>query len=111
MFVALYLDQDNYEFNISLHATRDAAEAALAGLLTTFDIRNTTSGELGPGLPPRERWGELFDASGEGLHLYRIECDGKLAEEIPLSDQRRRVRIRRRSPSRGRRPFQGVIPC
>jgi hypothetical protein len=82
MYLVLFFDQCNYEFNPSLHSSLPNAEAAYAALLRKFIIKP------GETLPPKARWNasELFDDCGEGPHVYRIECGGKLGEEIFLSD-------------------------
>lgn len=78
MYLTLFLDQHNYEFNVSLHSSLAAAEAAFEALMRKFVI---APGET---LPPRTAWGGLCDDCGENPHLYRIECDGELGEEIFL---------------------------
>ncbi|OLB79559.1 MAG: hypothetical protein AUI16_01025 [Alphaproteobacteria bacterium 13_2_20CM_2_64_7] len=91
MYLIHFFDQSNYEFVMSLHSTREAAEAAIADLLQRFKIDHTASGpdcrgeiiSLEP-LPPKARWYELFDDCGEGVHLYLVECDGGAAEQISL---------------------------
>jgi hypothetical protein len=80
MYLVLFLDQRNYKFNISLHSTFEAAEAAYEALLQRFILKP------GAALPPKATWAELCDRDGENPHLYRIECDGELGEEIHLSD-------------------------
>ena len=62
MYVTLYLDQHSYEFNVSLHSTHEAADAAIADLLQRFDIKNTTNsaGEPDAGLPPQGKVGRAF---------------------------------------------------
>jgi hypothetical protein len=80
MYSVLYLEQTNYRFIVSLHSTLAAAEAAFEALLRRFVIAN------GETLPPKADWSELFDEYGESPHLYKIECDGKPAEEISLSN-------------------------
>jgi hypothetical protein len=71
MYLVLFLDQHNYEFNPSLHASRTEAEAAYKALLQRFDCKPCIGG--------------LADDCGEGPHAYRIEADGELGEEIDLS--------------------------
>jgi hypothetical protein len=85
VYLTVYLDE-LCELHVSLHSTRDAAEAAIADLLQRFDIRMTSDGELDRGLPPKEMWGELFDGAGEGIRLLKVTCDGGPAEEISLSE-------------------------
>jgi len=80
MYLVLFLDQHNYEFNVSLHSSLAAAEAAFEALMRRFVI---APGET---LPPKATWVGLCDRCGENPHLYRIECDGELGEEIHLSD-------------------------
>jgi hypothetical protein len=71
MYLVLFLDQqDNYEFITSLHSSLPSAEAAFKALLLRF------------GVNPEDR----CDRCGEEPHIYRIECDGKPAEEIFVSD-------------------------
>jgi hypothetical protein len=72
MYLVLFLDQSNYEFNPSLHASRAEAEAAYKDLLRHFECKPCCGG--------------LADDYGEGPHLYRIECDGEVGKEICLSD-------------------------
>lgn len=38
-----------------------------------------------PAYPPKEKWDELFDDCGEGVHLYLVECDGGPAKQISLN--------------------------
>ena len=71
MYLVLFLDQCNYEFNPSLHASRAEAEAAYKALLQRFDCKPCSGG-------PADDW-------GEGPHVYRLEADGKPGEEIDLS--------------------------
>jgi hypothetical protein len=78
MFIVHFCDQHNYEFYMTLHSTRAAAEAAYEALLRRFVIE----GEL----PPKATWGALCDDCGEGVHIYEIELDGKHAKRISLSD-------------------------
>ena len=70
-----FFDQNNYEFCMSLHTTRAAAEAAVDDLLRHFDIKES----MEPNPTTRD---ELFDSCGEGVQLYRITCDGDPAEKI-----------------------------
>jgi hypothetical protein len=72
MYLVLFLDtqEGNYEFNVSLHSSLPKAEAACEALLLHFDV-NPEDG---------------CDRCGENPHIYRIECDGKPAEEIFISD-------------------------
>ena len=79
MYLVHFFDQDNYEFVMSLHSTRAAAEAAYEALLRHYVI------EDGEDLPPKATWHALSDNNGEGVHLYKIECDGEPAEKISLS--------------------------
>jgi hypothetical protein len=69
MYVTLFFDQHNYEFNISLHSSRARAEAQYKTLLRHFWVKPNVG-----------------DDCGEAPHLYQIECDGELGEEIHLSD-------------------------
>ena len=48
MYLVLFLDQDAYQFVMSLHSTRAAAEAAFEALLRRFVI------EDGEALPPKQ---------------------------------------------------------
>jgi hypothetical protein len=73
MYLVLFLDQCNYEFNPSLHASRAEAEAAYKALLQRFDCKPCCGG--------------LADDYGEGPHIYHLQADGKLGEEINLCDQ------------------------
>jgi hypothetical protein len=79
MYLTLFLDQHRYAFNVALHSSREAAEAAFVDLLRKFVI---APGET---LPPKATWVGLCDDCGENPHLFRIECDGSLGEEIHLS--------------------------
>jgi hypothetical protein len=93
MYIVHFFNQASYEFCMSLHSTRAAAEIAAGEMLQRFGI-NQRSGldfrgeavSLEP-LPPKEKWDELFDCCGEGVHLYRIELDGEPAEKINLSSE------------------------
>jgi hypothetical protein len=80
MYLVLFLDQSNYEFNVSLHSSLTAAEAAFEALMRRFVIKP------GETLPPKATWVGLCDNYGENPHLYRIQCDGEPGEEIRLSD-------------------------
>jgi hypothetical protein len=89
MYLVLFLDANNYEFNVSLHSSLAAAVAAYEALLQRFILKP------GETLPPKAIWGELswekyhdnfVDDCGENPHVYQIQCDGKLGEEIHLSD-------------------------
>lgn len=89
MYLVLFLDQHNYEFNVSLYPNLAAAVAAYEALLRRFVLKP------GATLPPKAIWGELgwekhhdnfVDDCGENPHVYRIQCDGELGEEIHLSD-------------------------
>jgi hypothetical protein len=88
MYIVHYFDQARYELVMSLHSTRAAAEIAAGEMLRRFEV-NQRSGpdfrgeavSLEP-LPPKEQWNELFDDCDEGVHLYRIELDGKPAAKI-----------------------------
>jgi hypothetical protein len=79
MYIVHFFDQANYEFIMSLHSSIEAAEAAFAALLRRFVV------EDGATLPPKADWIGLCDHHGENPHIYKIECDGKPAEEIQLS--------------------------
>jgi hypothetical protein len=70
MYLVLFLDQHNYEFITTLHSTREAAEAAYEALMKRFNVDVET----------------MSDKHGEGPHIYKIECDGKPAEEIGSED-------------------------
>jgi hypothetical protein len=61
MYIVFYLDQ-LCEYHVSLHQTREAAEAAIADLLQRFDIENTMA--------------------GESVHVFYVERDGGPAEEL-----------------------------
>ena len=75
MYLVLFLDQhQNYEFITSLHSSLPSAEAAYEALLLRFGVKPDEEG-CGP-----------CDSCGEAPHIYRIECDGKPAEEIFISD-------------------------
>lgn len=81
MYLVHFFDQNNYEFIMSLHSTRAAAEAAFEALLRRFVIKD------GETLP--ENWREpceLCDECGESPHMYLIECDGKSAELISINE-------------------------
>jgi hypothetical protein len=82
MYLVLFFDQANYDFNVSLHSSLPKAEAEYEVLLREFVIKP------GEPLPPKTSWNatELFDDLGESPHIYRIECDGDLVEEIDLSN-------------------------
>ena len=81
MYLVLFLDQHNYEFNVSLHSSLPSAEAAYKALLLRFGVRPC---DLDGRLPTGEGW-MLMDYVGEAPHIYRIECD-EPAEEISVSD-------------------------
>jgi hypothetical protein len=92
MYLVLFLDQRNYEFVTSLHATRAEAEAAYEAMLRRFSVvKHPQDGPYdiknGKLLPPRGKWDGLFDHYGEGVHLYRIKCDGGSAEEIKIDER------------------------
>jgi hypothetical protein len=70
MYLVLFLDQNNYEFNPSLHTDRAEAEAVYKELVLRFDCKPCLGG--------------FADSCGEGPHLYQIAADGKLGEEIYL---------------------------
>ena len=72
MYLVLFLDQDNYEFNSSLHANLAVAKTAYEDLARRFDVKH-------------HEWGFCDDA-GEAPHIYRIECDGNPGKEIHPSD-------------------------
>jgi hypothetical protein len=78
MYLVLFLDQNNYEFITSLHSTRAGALAAYEAKLRHYVLEGSED------LPPKTTWHVLSDDNGEGVHLYRIECDGGLGEEIFL---------------------------
>lgn len=80
MFLVHFLDQNSYEFVMSLHSTRAAAKAAYEALLRRFVV------EEGQPLPPKGEWDALFDDNGEGVHLYRVTCDGEPAEWIKIEE-------------------------
>jgi hypothetical protein len=83
MFLVICLDANRYEFVTSLHSSREAAEAAFVSLLRKFVI---APGETLS--PTKSSWGGLCDDCGESPHLYRIECDGELGEEIFLGSSK-----------------------
>jgi hypothetical protein len=70
VYLVLFLDADNNALNPSLHTNRADAEAAYKELVQRFDCKPCLGG--------------LADDCGEAPHLYRIEADGKLGEEIYL---------------------------
>ena len=78
MYLTLFLDQHRYAFNVALHSSREAAEAAFVDLLRKFVI---APGET---LPPKATWVGLCDDCGENPHLFRIGCGGEVGEEIFL---------------------------
>jgi len=71
MYLTLFFDQCNYEFNVALHPSRAEAETAYKALLQRFDCKPCCGG--------------LADECGEGPHAYRLEADGRPGEEIDLS--------------------------
>jgi hypothetical protein len=81
MFLVIFLDANRYEFNVSLHATLAAAEAAYEALLQEFVL------EDGEDLPPKEEWHAACDDCGEGVHIFQVELDGGPAEEIFLGSE------------------------
>jgi hypothetical protein len=72
MYLALFLDQSNYEFNVSLHSSLAGAKAAYADMVRHFGVKQ------------QDEYCFCDDA-GEAPHIYRIECDGESGEEIFLS--------------------------
>ena len=78
MYLVTFLNQQNSKFITTLHSTRAEAEAAFETLLRRFILT-----EGGP-LPPKAEWNScsLGDRYGEGVHLFKVECDGGPAEEI-----------------------------
>jgi hypothetical protein len=81
MYLVLFLDQNSYEFCMSLHTTRAAAEVAVDGLLRHFDVKESMSDN------PNPTRDDLFDRNGEGVHMYRIECDGDPAEQNSIDER------------------------
>jgi hypothetical protein len=80
MFLVHFFDQNEYEFIMSMHSDFAAAERAYEALLREYVV------EPGTTLPPKADWCCLANKhTGEGVKLYRIECDGETAEEIGLS--------------------------
>ncbi len=73
MYLTLFFDVANYEFNVSLHSSLAAAEADYVDMLRYFDVK-------------RDDDGMLCDDHGEAPHVYRIECDGGVGEKIPMPD-------------------------
>jgi hypothetical protein len=82
MYLVHYFDQHEYEFVMTLHSTRAAAEAAYAALLRRYVIKK------GDPLPPKEKWDDLYDeGTGEAVHLYEVNCDdGNEACPIAIVD-------------------------
>jgi hypothetical protein len=81
VFLVRYLDQYTYDYHLSLHSTREAAEAAFGDLLRRYIVKD------GEPMPPKSEWGslDLCDANGENVSLYKIELDGATAEEITIT--------------------------
>jgi hypothetical protein len=80
-YLTLYLDQDLYDFNCSLHSTREAAEAAFEDLMRRFIVPE------GEPMPPKSEWSIACDKLGETPHMYEIKLDGGPAEQIILSEE------------------------
>jgi hypothetical protein len=80
MFLVHYFDQAGYEFHMSLHSTRAAAEAAYEQLLQRYVF------DEGQPLPPKSEWFALHDDQGEGVQLYRVVCDGEPAEQVHIEE-------------------------
>jgi hypothetical protein len=72
MYLTLFFDQCSYEFNVALHPSRTEAEVAYKALLRRFDCKPCSGGPA--------------DDYGEGPHIYRLEADGKLGEEIDMAE-------------------------
>ena len=71
MFLTLFFDQHEYDFNVSLHSTRAAAEAAFEKLLREFVVPEGTP------MPARESWPDLFnEETGKPPQIYEIAVDG-----------------------------------
>jgi hypothetical protein len=70
MYLVLFFDQCECQFNPSLHPSRAEAEAAYRNLLQRFDCKPCCGG--------------LADDFGESPRVYRLEADGKPGEEIDL---------------------------
>ena len=66
MYLVLFLDQDAYQFVMSLHSTLAAAEKAFEALLRRFVIEDNEP------LPAKSRWAGLCDSCGESVHLFGI---------------------------------------
>ena len=69
MYLVLFFDQHNYEFNPSLHSSLPKAKAAYEALVLRF------------GVDPL-----VGDYCGNEPHVYRIECDGNPGKGIDVSD-------------------------
>jgi hypothetical protein len=83
MYLVIFLDSDSYEFHASLHSSFATAESAFEARLREFVI------PPGADLPPNKAtWHALCDRCGEGVRIYRIECDGEPAEEIFLGSSK-----------------------
>ena len=80
MYLTIFLDANRYEFVTSLHLNLAAAEAAYEDLLREFVL------EDGEPLPPKADWHAACDRCGENPHIFRIESDGELGEEIFLGN-------------------------
>jgi hypothetical protein len=78
MFLVHFFNQQDYEFHMSLHTTREAAEAAVNDLLRHFDVKQSMSDN------PNPTRDDLFDENGEGVHMYVVTCDGDSAEQISI---------------------------
>jgi hypothetical protein len=74
MYLVIFLDMSEWKFNPSLHSTREAAEIEFKELVQRFEVKD----QNGDGLC-------ICDDHGEAPHLYRIQPDGKLGEEIFLN--------------------------
>ena len=79
MFLTLFFDTHEYDFNVSLHSTRAAAEASFEKLLRDYIVPEGTP------MPPKESWPDLFDEdTGEAPHIYEITADGGPPRDIGL---------------------------
>ena len=99
MYLVHFLNQDNYEFVVSLHSTRAAAEAAYEALLRRYVI------EDGEDLPPKATWHVLSDNNGEGVHLYESNATGNPPRKSAWHQRKPRYRVNgrgRREGSNGR---------
>ena len=63
MYLVLFLDANNYEFNMSLHSSLAADETALEVLMRRFVLKPDET------LPPKATWFGLCDDCRESVHL------------------------------------------